>query len=121
MQIDIQSRGFALTDALRQHCERRLRFALGAGSSRLRGVAVRLSDVNGPKGGVDKRCTIRATLPGAPPVFVAQDETNVYAAIDRAADRIARTLSRQFERLRGERRSPPARLDTLMDADAHPA
>lgn len=121
MQIDIQARGFVLTEALRQHCERRLRFAIGASGSRLNGIAVRLSDVNGPKGGVDKRCTIRATLPGTAPVFIAQDETDVYVAIDRAADRAARVLSRQFKRSRSERRGPTMEAGAQPDADTHPS
>jgi putative sigma-54 modulation protein len=121
MQIDIQARGFALTEALRLHCERRLRFAIGAGGSRLSGIAVRLSDVNGPKGGVDKRCTIRATFPGAAPIFIAQDETDVYAAIDRAVNRAARTLSRQFKRSRGERRSLPMEANAPASTDTHPS
>lgn len=115
MQLDIQARGFGLTPALRQHCERRLRFALGAGASRLSAITVRLSDENGPKGGVDKRCTIRAILPGVAPVFIAQDETDVYTAIDRAADRAARTLSRQLKRARGVRRNEKMVSDNQSD------
>ncbi len=121
MKIDIQARGFALTEALRQHCERRLRFAIGTSGSRLNGISVRLRDVNGPKGGVDKRCTIRAALPGTTPVFITQDETDVYAAIDRAADRAARTLSRQLKRSRDDRRSLPANVYAPPAADTHPA
>ena len=121
MQIDIQARGFALTEALREHCNRRLRFAIGAGGSRLSSIAVRLSDVNGPKGGVDKRCTIRATLPGTAPVFIAQDESDVYTAIDRAADRAARVLSRQIKRARSARRGQSMEADALPDADTRPS
>lgn len=104
MQIDIQTRGFTLTDGLRDHCERRMRFALGPSSSRLSAISMRLSDVNGPRGGVDKRVIIKATLPGAPPVVVGHDEPDIYIAIDRAAERISRTLSRKLRRTwRGRR------------------
>lgn len=120
MQIDIQSRGFPLTEALRQHCERRLRFALGPASGKLRSVAVRLSDVNGPRGGVDKRCTIRAIAPGAPPVVIAQYETDIYVAIDRAADRIARSLARRMQRVWQERRHFSAELDGASETDTRP-
>lgn len=105
MQIDIQTRGFTLTEGLRIHCERRMRFALGSSSSRLRAISVRLTDVNGPRGGVDKRVLIKATLPGAPPVVVGHDEPDIYVAIDRAADRISRTLSRKLRRTWHNRRS----------------
>jgi ribosome-associated translation inhibitor RaiA len=98
MHIDIQARGFTLTESLRDHCERRMRFALGPASGRLRGIAVRLADDNGPRGGVDKRCTIRATLPGTPAIVIEHNEMNMYAAIACAAERFARTLSRLLHR-----------------------
>lgn len=104
MQIDIQARGFTLTDALREHCERRLHFALGPSSSRLRNIGIRLSDVNGPRGGVDKRCVIRATASGLPPVVIAHCETDIYVAVDRATDRLARSLTRRLQRGLRERR-----------------
>lgn len=119
MQIDIQARGFVLTEALRQHCERRLRFAVGAGGSRLRRITVRLTDVNGPRGGVDKRCTIRATLPGCPPIFIGQVEADVYTAVDRAAERAARALSRQIKRSLNEHRRWSVNMNTPSDADTH--
>ena len=104
MRIDIQTRGFALTDSIRNHCERRMRFALGPTSGHLTGIAIRLADVNGPKGGADKRCMIKATIPGAPTIVVGQEEPNLYAAIDLAADRMARTLSRRLQRTWRDRR-----------------
>jgi ribosome-associated translation inhibitor RaiA len=104
MQIDIQARGFTLTDGLRTHAERRVRFALGSTSSGVRSIVMRLADENGPRGGVDKRCTIRAHLPGGPPVIIEQQEADLYVAIDRAADRAGRAVSRRLERASGARR-----------------
>ncbi len=51
MNIHIQARGFALTDSLREHVERRLRFALGWADDRLRQVSVRLSGRERPARG----------------------------------------------------------------------
>jgi hypothetical protein len=72
MQIDIKARGFRLTEGLRTRAERRIRFALGSTSGRVRSVVMRLADENGPRGGVDKRCTIRANLTGGPRVIIEQ-------------------------------------------------
>lgn len=121
MQIGIQTRGFDLTAALREYCERRLRFALGSSSGRVRSVLVRLADENGPKGGIDKRCAIRAILQEAPIVVVVQDESDVYVAIDRAADRVARSISRRLNRTWSARRAPQrGRLDRIeFDENAH--
>ena len=53
MQIDIQARDFSLTQALRNHIKRRLGFALSAWNNRIQRILVRLSDINGPRGGND--------------------------------------------------------------------
>ena len=56
MQIDIQALDFPLTDALRSHAERRLRFALACSDDHIQRIVMRLSDINGPRGGADQRC-----------------------------------------------------------------
>jgi ribosome-associated translation inhibitor RaiA len=104
MKIDIKARGFRLTEGLRTQAERRVRFALGSTSGRVRSVVIRLADENGPRGGVDKRCTIRATLAGGAPVIIEHQEADLYVAIDRAADRAARAVSRRLERTPAGRR-----------------
>ena len=117
MEISVQARGFSLTKALRDHAERRLRFALGWADARLHRISVRLSDDNGPRGGEDKRCRIRIAFAGAPSVVIEDIETDVYAALDRAADRASRSLARKLERLRDQRRrlSPPsASIESLV-------
>ncbi len=118
MQIGIQARGFTLTDALRAHCDRRLRLALGSATSKLQRVIVRLTDQNGPRGGIDKRCTIRAILHAAPPVVIVQDEGDMYVAIDRATDRLARAVFRRLTRNWTIRRASTqlSSLDDVVDS-----
>jgi ribosomal subunit interface protein len=108
MRIDIQARGFELTEALRAHTERRLQFALSWASYGVRTVTVRLSDINGPRGGNDKRCRIQIPIPGGQDVVVDDIEADLYTAIDRATDRTERTVARRLERLREHHH---ARLD----------
>jgi putative sigma-54 modulation protein len=100
MRINIQTKGFELTDGLRQHTERRLHFAIDWASDEIRTVRVRFSDINGPRGGNDKRCSIQIPIAGQRDVVVEDTEADLYVAIDRAADRIERTLARKLERLR---------------------
>ena len=98
MQIDIQSRGFSLTDALFGYAQRRLLFALSYCSGHVNRVVIRLSDINGPRGGADKRCHIQVVMAGIPDVVVEDTEVNLYAAIDRAIDRVRRTVVRKVDR-----------------------
>jgi len=98
MQIEIEARNLPLTLALRSHAERQLRSALTCCGRHIRKVAMRLSDVNGPCGGADKRCRLQVVLAGLPDVVVEDTQTDLYVAIDRATDRARRTLLRKIER-----------------------
>ena len=105
MQIDIQARNFPLTDALRGHIERRMGFALSTRDDNIQRVLVRLSDINGPRGGADKCCHIQVVIPHLPDVVIEDTEADLYAAIDRAADRAGRTVGRRLARKRDKGRS----------------
>lgn len=106
MQIVIQSSGIDVTAALRQHVERRLHFALDWAHYHVRKISIRLFDLNGPRGGEDKRCRIQFAVPGRLEVVVEDTEADLYVAIDRAADRAGRTLARRMARQREHRGSP---------------
>lgn len=99
MQIEIKARNFPVTQALRTHIERRLGFALSSGYRHVRRILVRLSDINGPRGGNDKRCHVEVLLPGQP-VVITDTEADMYLAINRAAARAGRTVMRRLKRNR---------------------
>jgi len=98
MQIDIRTRDFSLTNAMRSHAERRLRSVMTCRDDRIRRVVMRLSDINGPRGGVDKRCHLQVVLVGLPDVVVEDVEVDLYVAIDRATDRAGRSVVRKIDR-----------------------
>ena len=105
MKIDMQARHFSLSKALRNHIKRRLGFALSAGTNQIQRVLVRLSDINGSKGGAEKCCKIQLVLPRLPDIVIEDTETNLYVAIDRAANRAGRTLRRRLTRHRDQHRA----------------
>jgi len=105
MQIDMQARNFSLTKALRNHIKRRLGFALSSRDDHIQRIVVRLSDINGPRGGEDKCCHIQVVLPHLPDVVIEDTEADLYAAIDRAVDRAGRTVGRRLVRHRDRDRS----------------
>ena len=100
MRVDIKTNGFDLTDGLRDHAQRRLQFALDWAKHGVSRVSINLSDINGPRGGKDKRCQIHIPLPGNRDVVIQDTESDLYAAIDLAADRASHTLERRLERQR---------------------
>ena len=84
--------------ALAERVRHRLDLSVGRFSSQIRSVDVRLEDVNGPRGGVDKRCTIALTLRRGTQLRAHADTETVGAAVDQAAHRLARQLARRFDR-----------------------
>lgn len=100
MILDIRTRDFESTGAIKSHAERRLRFALGRFARQIRRIRIRLSDLNGPRGGADKSCVIDVTLNRHRPVVIEDVDMDLYVAIDRAADRAARVVSRLIKRRR---------------------
>ena len=102
VHIDIHASGFNLTDGLRDHARRKIAHALdhfGFPGGRIR---VRLSDINGPRGGLDKRCQIHISLPRRDHVIVEDIESDLYIAIDRAAERAGESLRRRHARQRAQ-------------------
>jgi ribosome-associated translation inhibitor RaiA len=88
------------SDAVCDHARRRLEFALSRFSPRITTVWLRLTDLNGPRGGIDKQCRIEVRGRDGWSVVVDDRNGDLYAAIDRAADRAGRAVARALERVR---------------------
>ena len=112
MQIVTHTHGFAMTDALRHHVRQRLHFAFDRIGDRIRRVVVRLSDINGPRGGADKRCQLEVRLEQLPEVVIEDTQSDLYAAMDRAAERASRTVARRLSRERAHRRDGLTQRET---------
>lgn len=97
MRIDIRWKGTKRTEALVQHIRRRAGFALGRLADRIRRVEVRLEDVNGPRGGVDKRCRVEVAGPFGSRIVEVHD-SDFRAAVDRAMETARRTVVRNLQR-----------------------
>jgi ribosomal subunit interface protein len=100
MQLDIQTNGFLLTEAIRNYTAQHMQFALDRNDGHVMHVRVSLADINGPRGGIDKRCQINLALAGQNNIVIEDTEADLYVAIDRASDRCKRTLARRLERQR---------------------
>lgn len=89
----------------RELAERRVQFAL----RRLRWLVpraeVQLSDLNGPRGGVDKRCQLALKTDGAGAVVVTAVAQDWRSALDQALSRAARLLMRLWRRRQESQRA----------------
>mgnify|MGYP003352367194 FL=1 len=81
--------------ALLATVERRVQNALRRFGAHIRAVRVHLADANGPRGGVDKECTIAIRLAVSPRLLLIEDVDRAFlAAVDRAADRAGHAVAR---------------------------
>ena len=99
MELSIRTHDLVLTDALREHIEKRLSFALDGFGDHIQDSLVYLMDLNGPKGGVDKLAQITVRTSKFGDVAVRETATTMPAAINRAVRRLKYRLG---ERLRAE-------------------
>lgn len=78
---------------------RRVRFAMRPLSWLAPSVSVQLSDINGPRGGVDKRCQIElTTISGGPPIIVTSLARDWLSALQSALARATRSLLHNLKR-----------------------
>lgn len=98
MQIEIQARDFTLTESLSGYIEQRIKILLDSKYEQIKRIRMCLSDINGPRGGVDKRCQIQISIPRLQDIVIEDTELDLYAAIDRAIERAARTVERRLAR-----------------------
>lgn len=107
MRIEITARGIGLTTEFSGRVRRKLLFCLGRFAGQIRKVRLSLEDVNGPRGGVDKCCTIRVHIFGAEQVLIRQRHMTAEAAAAVAAERAQRAISRLLRLRRIAATSPP--------------
>ena len=103
MQVLFKSRHPQATD-LRDLTERRVRFVLRRLGWLVPRAEVQMSDVNGPRGGIDKRCQVELKTNGAGSVVVASVANDWRTALDNALARASRFLVRLWRRRSDSRR-----------------
>lgn len=96
----IRSVGGVLESADRDYLRRKLGRKLGKFATSIERTSVRVEDVNGPRGGVDKKCSIKVVLSGMPSIYIEEQHESVQAAMDRALARTERAVRLALQRRR---------------------
>jgi hypothetical protein len=95
-------------DALREYAARRLSFVLRRFAPRIRRITIRVLDLNGPRRGVDSRCSMTVDLIDGRRIFVNATTAWPFASVTQAAHRGNRAVRRglrQAAAYRGRRTS----------------
>lgn len=103
MRLYARSKNGRLSEELYEYLHARLAFALARFDRRIVDITVSVTDVNGPKGGVDKRCRLVIRLRPKGKVTIEQSANDFAAAIAVAADRASYAVSRVLKRRRDMR------------------
>ena len=109
MQITFESRDVDGSQ-LRDVAVERVRFALRRQTALVPHAKVQFSDVNGPRGGVDKRCQVELKTDSAGTVVIASLARDWRTALDRSLIRASRVLTRSLQRIQKPKRGRAARL-----------
>lgn len=97
MQIIFESRDADGTQ-LRDLSVERVRFALRRLTYWVPRAKVQFSDVNGPRGGVDKRCQVELKTDNAGTVVITSLARDWRTALDRSLNRATKVLVRSIQR-----------------------
>lgn len=104
MRCDIRSGNVNLRPTTRDYVQERLERSLGRIKDRVAQVTIHIDDVNGPKGGADKRCLAEAHLVRSGLILADVVAGDLRTAVDEAADRLATRILKHFDRQREIRR-----------------
>jgi putative sigma-54 modulation protein len=102
----IEFAGLAIAPTLRARIVRQIRQALVGVQTSPVHVRVGFADVNGPKGGLDVRCTIDVKIPRTAPLHVEETAVSAINAFDLGEATISRQIARRLERRQESGRHP---------------
>ncbi len=101
--MQITTKRDLLSEALSTHITKRFSSALDGFRNSIEQVRIRVDDINGPKGGIDKRCTAVLKLQQGSTIAVHSTSNDLYAAIDAVAKKAKGSISRRLEKIKFRR------------------
>ena len=101
MQVDIQARPFKLTGGIRHAVKNSLKPMQKRFGDVMHKIQVRLDDINGQRGGIDKQCLIVVDAGHRQTVVARALTDDLYQSISIAGHRAERALARNIAKHRG--------------------
>ena len=118
MQIDIQTSRLTLSAEQRAQIRRRAAFALARLQPRIERVEVRLADINGSRGGIDKQCRVMVHLSRGPSAVVEDLDGDLMTLVDRSLARVGRVAAKRVQRDTQPQYLPRASIALLALSEA---
>lgn len=107
MKINITMQQNCSNNKISRQMARRARLVLSRFAASIRTIAIRITDTNGPKGGLDTRCILSVKFASAGEVVVQGEGEKVFAVLNHCLSRAERAVRRNLER----RRETPIRMN----------
>ena len=98
MRLQINDRSGRMTDADREEAQRRVLFALSRFTPVIARTELTISDINGPRDGIDVQCQCRVIPKRGEPLIVVNRDADILQSIGTCAKRMGRTVARWVER-----------------------
>ncbi len=106
MKIDITLQQSCSDHKISDKIDEQARSALSRFATTIQTVTIRITDANGPKGGIDIRCVVSMKLTSTGEVILHGEGENVFSALNQCLSRADRAISRNLDR----RRNTPIRM-----------
>jgi ribosome-associated translation inhibitor RaiA len=89
-----------LDNVERAYIRRKLGMKLGTFATSIERISVRMTDMNGPRGGIDQVCNVKVVLSGLPSVVIERRHAGLHAAIEVALHATEQAVRRRVRRRR---------------------
>ncbi len=113
MILEINTKQMGLKEDVIHEAKQLIHSALSRFEGVVSRVKVRLVDVNGPKGGVDKHCRISTKFKTTGQIIVAGQGYNYVEALNRSLDKLVRSIRREVEKRRKSRFHLKRRIEVV--------
>ena len=98
MKTDINFRKISRTKEITDYINNRISSAFDRAEDNIESTLLTVSDINGPKGGIDKECTIIIKAAGIKRIVISEQQSKLLVAIDRCIARANQSLMKQLQR-----------------------
>ncbi|MFQ3325309.1 MAG: putative sigma-54 modulation protein [Pseudomonadales bacterium] len=116
MKIDIQAGSLSLNEDVRNSLKQRVLKRLKRFQDSIHSINLYFKDINGPKGGIDKECTVTLRVNNLEEVVISSKADSLVNAVDRSTERAKSLLARRVKKLQRQKKvNSKLNMQALVD------